>query len=302
MYDNKQYDVIIIGGSYAGLSAALALGRARRNVLLIDSGKPCNRSAPHSHNFLTHDGSVPAEISKVGKQQVMAYPTIDFLDDVVVSADGSDQNFAVTTSSGLKASARKLLFATGVKDLLPAINGFSESWGKSIIHCPYCHGYEFKDLPTGIMANGEIAFHFGRLIRNWTNKLTIFTNGACTLLKEQLAELDKLGVKVIETPIQSFQHDDGYISKVVLENGTAYAIDAMYAKLPFEQHCTAISEIGCALNEDGLVKVDDFLKTSIPGIYAAGDSTTLFRAVAGAVATGSKAGAMVNHELIAQGL
>jgi len=301
MYNDKQYDVIIIGGSYAGLSAALALGRARRNVLLIDSGKPCNRSAPHSHNFLTHDGSVPAEISKIGKQQVMAYPSIEFLDGLVVAADGSDQNFAVTTSTGLKVSARKLLFATGVKDLIPAIGGFSESWGKSIIHCPYCHGYEFRDQPTGIMANGEVAFHFGRLIRNWTAKLTIFTNGACTLPNEQLAELDNLGVKIVESPIQSFQHNDGYISSVLLEDGAAYNIDAMYAKLPFEQHCKAILELGCALSEDGLIKVDDFLKTSIPGIYAAGDSTTLFRAVAGAVATGSKAGAMLNHELIAQG-
>ena len=296
-----QYDVIIIGGSYAGLSAAMALGRARRNVLIIDSGKPCNAPAPHSHNFLTQDGVEPSVISSLGKSQVLAYPTITFIDDFVVSANGLDHDFSVTTASGSTFSARKLLFAAGIKDVLPETPGFKECWGKSIIHCPYCHGYEFIDQPTGVLANGDIAFEFGRLIRNWTDKLTLFTNGPSTLNSEQVSALEALGIVIQTAAIVDYKHEAGMLRNVWLEDGSRIVLDALYAKLPFKQHCQAAIEIGCRLTDHGFVEVDDLAKTSIPGIYAAGDCTTQFRSVAGAVATGSKAGAMLNHELIVQG-
>jgi thioredoxin reductase len=296
----NQFEVIIIGGSYAGLSAAMALGRARRRVLILDSGKPCNATAPHSHNFLTQDGVEPSMIASLGKAQVLAYPTVAFLDDLVVSVDGSDLGFNITTASDSMFSSRKILFATGVRDLLPETPGFKECWGKSIIHCPYCHGYEYKDQPTGVMANGDMAFEFGRLIRNWTDKLTIFTNGVSTINNEQMSVLDRLGIVVETSVIVDFKHQKGFLNEVSLASGIGIKLDAMYAKVPFEQSCKGLIDLGCQLTDAGFVMIDDLLKTNVPGVYAAGDCTTLFRSVAGAVATGSKAGAMLNHEMIAQ--
>lgn len=300
METSMQYDVIIIGGSYAGLSAAMALGRARRNVLIIDSGKPCNAPAPYSHNFLTQDGIEPSVISSIGKSQVLAYPTITFINDLVVSASGLNHDFKISTASESTFSTLKLLFAAGIKDVLPETPGFKESWGKSIIHCPYCHGYEYIDQPTGVMANGDMAFEFGRLIRNWTDKLTIFTNGASTLNSEQASTLEGLGIAIQTGVIVDFEHEAGMLKRVGLEDGSSMVLDALYAKLPFEQHCRSAIEIGCQLTDHGFLEVDEFAKTSVPGIYAAGDCTTQLRSVAGAVATGSKAGAMLNHELIVQ--
>jgi thioredoxin reductase len=296
----KKYDVVIIGGSYSGLSAAMALGRARRTVLIIDSGKPCNATAPHSHNFLTQDGVEPSMIADLGKRQVLAYPSVTYVNGLVTAVNGSDYKFQVSVSSGEVYTSHKLLFATGVKDILPEIPGFKECWGKSIIHCPYCHGYEYADQATGIIANGDMAFEFGRLIRNWSQNLTIFTNGASTISKEHAKLLQDLNVTIETGLILDLEHQSGFIKSAHLEDGLIVPLQVLYARIPFEQHFAGIVEIGCELTQDGFVKVDDFLKTSVPGIYAVGDCITALRSVAGAVASGSKAGAMLNHEMIAQ--
>ena len=145
------FDAIIIGGSYAGLSAAMTLGRAMRQVLIIDSNKACNRFAPHSHNFITQDGQTPAAIAEAARIQVLAYPTIQVVQGLSVAARGEDGGFEIEVETGAVYQAKKLLFATGLHDLLPEIEGLKECWGKSVIHCPYCHGYEVKGVPTGIL-------------------------------------------------------------------------------------------------------------------------------------------------------
>jgi thioredoxin reductase len=295
-----KYDVIIIGGSYSGLSSAMALGRARRRVLIIDSGKPCNATAPHSHNFLTQDGVEPSMIADLGKRQVLAYPSVTYVNGMATAVAGADNHFEVNISSGETYRSRKLLFATGVKDILPATPGFKECWGKSIIHCPYCHGYEYADQATGVIANGDMAFEFGRLIRNWSENLTIFTNGASTISKENASLLQSLNVAIETGLILDLVHQSGYIKSAHLENGHVIPLQVLYARIPFEQHFAGIADIGCQLTQDGFVKVDDFSRTTMPGIYAVGDCITPLRSVAGAVASGSKAGAMLNHEMIAQ--
>ncbi|RYY17064.1 MAG: NAD(P)/FAD-dependent oxidoreductase, partial [Chitinophagaceae bacterium] len=191
MADSKYFDVIIVGGSYAGLSSAMALGRALRSVLIIDSSLPCNRQTPHSHNFITQDGETPGIISAKAKSQVLKYDTIKFHDGVAVSGTKTGNGFEIITETGESFKTKKLIFATGVKDLLPGIKGFSECWGISVIHCPYCHGYEVKNEKTGIIANGDFAIHYARLIRNWTKDLTIFTNGNPGLTKEQTDNINK---------------------------------------------------------------------------------------------------------------
>jgi thioredoxin reductase len=298
MEEKAKFDTIIIGGSYAGLSAAMALGRAIRQVLVLDSGKPCNQQTPHSHNFLTQDGSTPAAIAAQAKAQVAAYPTIQFRSEAAVEAQGVDNHFTVTTATGQVVQARKLLFATGVRDLLPALPGFAESWGISTIHCPYCHGYEYRDQLTGILMNGDMAFEQARLIHNWTKQLTIYTNGPSSLRPEHRQQLAALQVDIVEAPVLRLAHDNGYLTHLELADGRAVPLNALYARPPFEQHCPLPLALGCTHTEAGHIVVDAFQKTSVPGIYAAGDATTMMRAVSMAVAAGGVAGAMLNRELL----
>ena len=296
---NEQfYDVIIIGGSAAGLAAAMTLGRALKNVLLIDSGKPCNRFTPYSHNFLTNDGKQPAEIMETARKEVKQYPTIHFLDDLAIAASGTDHDFNITTANNGQVKAKKLLFATGIKDLMPLISGFDQCWGVSIIHCPYCHGYEFSGQATGILMNGAAAVDFSMFIRNWTDQLTLFTNGPSTLTEEEHANLSAAGIHINENKISEFSHQSGQLQQVNFEDGSHQLIDAVYARLPFEQHCELPELMQCQMTESGHIQVDDFKKTTVAGIYAAGDNTTQFRSVAMAVFGGNLAGAMLNHELI----
>src|SRR5688572_21015675 len=172
MSGDNHFDVIIIGGSYAGLAAGMALGRALRKVLIIDSGEPCNRQTPHSHNFLTHDGRPPGEIAKLARQQVQLYNTIRFLQGVAALGIKTEGGFEITQDSGEIFGAKKLIFATGIRDIMPDIDGFKSSWGISVLHCPYCHGYEVRNQRTGILGNGENGFELTKLISNWTKDLT----------------------------------------------------------------------------------------------------------------------------------
>ncbi|WP_316790538.1 NAD(P)/FAD-dependent oxidoreductase [Pedobacter frigoris] len=294
-------DVIIIGGSYAGLSAAMSLGRAIRNVVIIENGKPCNAQTPYSHNFLTRDGSKPAEIAALGKEQVMKYPTVRFVTGKAVALNGEDLNFQVVLEDGQVFFSKKILFATGLKDLIPDIKGFAACWGISVIHCPYCHGYEYKGQDTGVLMNGAGVFEVARMIRNWTDRLSVFTNGPATLEIDQLKKLSEMNIQVEEREIDRFDHQNGILENIVFKDGSGTRLDALYARPPFEQHCSILKDLGCKIAGTGHVEVDEFQKSSIPGIYAAGDSTTLMRSVAAAVYTGNKAGAMINHELVAEG-
>lgn len=296
--NQKNFEVIIIGGSYSGLSAAMSLGRSLRQVLVIDSGLPCNRQTPHSHNFITHDGETPAAISAKARLQVGSYKTVQFYEGLAIEAVKKQNGFEIKTESGKLFTSKKLLFATGVKDLLPQIKGFEECWGISVLHCPYCHGYEVKNERTAIVANGEMGFEYAKLILNWTKNLTLCTNGKSTLTSEQTQILKNHGVLVLENEIDSFEHNAGYISNIVFKNGEKMAVKAVYARPPFEQHCPLPQILGCEMSEQGFIKVDFVQKTTVPGIYASGDATTQMRSVALAVSSGSFAGAAINKELI----
>ncbi len=296
--NRKEFDVIIVGGSYAGLSSAMALGRSLRNVLVIDSGSPCNKQAPHSHNFITQDGEKPSVIADKARKQVLAYPTVKFLNDLAIKGQKNGNGFEVTTQSGKSFKAKKLVFATGVKDVMPDIPGFAECWGISIIHCPYCHGYEVRHQATGILANGEGAFHYAEMISNWTKDLTIFTNGKCTLSEVQIEKISKHNIHINERVVASIEHSDGNIHQVVFQDGSKIALKALYARPDFVQHCDIPQSLGCELTEQNHIRIDAFQKTNIPGIFACGDNTTMMRSVSNAVSMGAVAGSMVNREII----
>jgi thioredoxin reductase len=292
------FDAIIVGGSYAGLSAGMALARSLRNVLIIDSGSPCNSQTPHSHNLITHDGDTPANIARQAKRQVLQYKTVNFKNSLVTAATKKGDSFVVSTWDGDSFTARKILFATGVIDVMPDIPGFAECWGISVLHCPYCHGFEVKHLATGILGNGDGAFEYAKLISNWTNDLTIFTNGESLFTEDQLAALTKHSIKIDQTLIAAVRHHDGMIEAVEFIDGSSQAVKAIYHKAVLKQHCTLPEELGCELNEHGFIKIDNMQQTSVPGVFAAGDNTTMFRSLAIAIADGSKAGAIINKQLV----
>lgn len=296
----EKFDVIIIGGSYSGLAAGMALGRALREVLIIDSGKPCNRYTPHSHNFITHDGSVPGEIAAIAREQVAKYNTVTFFDGLALGAEKKDGLFYVSTSADKTFAGTKLIFATGVRDIMPDIPGFEDCWGKSVIHCPYCHGYEVRGERTGILGNGEYAFEFASLIFNWTKDLTVYTNGKSTLTDEQRQKLISHDIDIVEDEVERLEHSDGYLQKIFFKNGKSAALKALYARPPFQQHCDIPESLGCEITDEGYIKVDPTQKTTIAGVYACGDNTIRMRSVANAVAMGTTAGAMVNRELIVE--
>ncbi|MBS1581899.1 MAG: NAD(P)/FAD-dependent oxidoreductase [Bacteroidetes bacterium] len=295
------HDVLIIGGSYAGLSAALALGRSLRRVLVIDGGAPCNRTAPASHNFLTHDGTPPAAIARAARAQLAHYPHVELMSGQVAEVSGADGHFMALTNDGRRLAARKVLLATGVTDLLPELPGFADCWGISVLHCPYCHGYEVHGLPLGVRGNGDLGFEFARLVRNWSGALTLFTDGPSTLSAGRQAALGTAGVRIEEVPLARIVHTAGQVAAIALADGRDIPVAALFARVPFALNGLTAA-LGCALTPTGHVAVDEMSRTSIPGVYAAGDLTTPLRSVAAAVGSGNRAGAFINHALIAEEL
>ncbi len=294
----REFDVIIIGGSYSGLAAGMALGRALRQVLIIDSGNPCNKQTPYSHNFITQDGKTPADITLLARQQVEKYGTVKFMNGLAVRGSKVEKGFEIKVGSGETFSAKKLIFATGIKDSIPNIDGVKECWGISVLHCPYCHGYEVKNESTGVLGNGEKGFEFVSLISNWTKDLTLFTNGKSTLTTNQAAKLDSHRIKLIETEIERLEHTHGQLQNIIFKDGTTSPIKAFYAPSPFEQHCGIPEALGCELTDEGYLKTDSIQRTSVHGVYACGDNSTRLRTVANAVAMGTTAGMMINKEIV----
>lgn len=298
MQSDQLYDVIIIGGSYAGLSAAMALGRSLRDVLIIDSGQPCNAQTPHSHNFLTQDGARPADIKTIALDQVLAYTTVKYHQAWATHAEKVEEGFQVFTEAEEGFRARKLIFATGIRDQFPEIPGFKESWGKTIVHCPYCHGYEFRGKKTALLANGPKAFHLAGLIHNLSQDLAIITGGKADFSPEQLNILSKKNIRLIEKSVSCISNEKGILKKLVLEDQTSEEFEVAYAAVPFYQHSAIPESLGCLLDEHGYIQTNQMRETTVPGIYACGDNSSMMRSVANAVYTGNFAGAIVNMALV----
>ncbi len=294
----QHYDAIIIGGSYAGLAAAMSLGRAIRNVLVIDDGKPCNRQTPFSHNFLTRDGETPSAIALAAREQLKYYDSVSFMNERVVQVEKAHDGFDVITDDGKAVLGDALLFATGIRDILPDINGVEACWGISVLHCPYCHGYEFRKQETAILANGEDAFHLAKLLSQWTDRLTIFSNGPSLLDQEQRALIRSLNIAIVELGIAGLQHVNGHVNALLMDNGESHVVHAAYTRPKFQQSSELPFALGCEALASGHIKVSGFGETSVPGIYAAGDNCSPMRSVANAVASGTAAGAFINMFLI----
>lgn len=292
----KNYDVIVIGGSYAGMAAALQLVRARRNVLVIDEGKRRNRAATHSHGFLTQDGADSAVMASTARAQLEAYPTLSWAEDLVVSASGARDAFIVGTAATDAFGARRLLLAAGVSDTLPQVEGLAERWGRSVFHCPYCHGYELDQGRIGVIAASPMSIHQAQLLPEW-GAVTFLTNNVLELDEPALQELSARGVIVETTPIERIEgHAD-----VVLKDGRHLNFAGLFTA-PKNAPSTPLAEdIGCAMVETPMgtqIHTSDTKETNIAGVFACGDVARVPHSVSLAVADGAWAGAQIHRSLV----
>lgn len=294
------FDVVIAGGGPAGLSAALALGRARKRVLLCDADTPRNAAAERVHNFVTRDGTPPAEMRRVARAQLAAYPNVTVTDVRVERVDGDAGAFEVHLATGA-ARARRVLVCTGMIDELPALPGFRELWGRSIFQCPYCHGWEVQDRPFGLLADSAMWLEHAPFFRGWTGDLTVFTDGSFEVTDAARAHLRAAGVRIEERKIRRLVAiDDGArgprLAAVELADGTQVAREVLFAKPP-QRQTALVAALGLALDEHGYVRVDAQMQTSRAGVYAAGDLTTMLQAALLAAAAGMMGAVSLNREL-----
>jgi thioredoxin reductase len=293
------YDVIIVGGGPAGLSAALALGRARKRVLVCDAGPRRNAAAVHVNNFVTRDGTPPDEMRRIGREQLAKYPKVEVRDARVEAIAGERGAFRVTVGAET-LSARRVLLVTGMIDEALPIEGFRALWGRSIFQCPYCHGWEIQDQRWGYLGRAADAAHvlpFALHIRGWTDKVTVFTHGAFELPADTRTTLAAAGVQLETAPIARLVADGDHLAAAELTTGARVPLDALFTHPP-QRQTDLVTRLGLALDENGFVAIDPMRReTSIPGIYAAGDLTTRMQGAILAAASATQAAAMINLEL-----
>ncbi|MGG1616836.1 NAD(P)/FAD-dependent oxidoreductase [Paenibacillus sp. NRS-1782] len=292
------YDCAIIGGGPAGLNAALVLGRARRSVALIDNNQPRNAVTHASHGFITRDGITPSEFRRVAYEEVLRYPSVDHLQAEVVSIEKTESGFEVLDSSGLRIQARKLILATGVKEIFPEIEGFYPLYGKSLFNCPYCDGWELRDQPLVVVSESPGIYHTAKLLLNWSKDIIACTNGHASLTFEQKKWLQSKGIVVIEQPVTAFIGQNGQLEHVQFTDGTQVSRTGGFVAPKFVQSTPFAERLGCEKLESGGIKTDESGRTSIPGVYAAGDSSYFMPSqLIFAAADGSRTGMCVNMDL-----
>lgn len=296
------YDVVIVGGGPGGLSAALALGRGRKRVLLCDSGSRRNAAAEHIHNFVTRDGTPPDEFRRIGREQLTTYSNVEARNVRVESISGARGAFHVALASG-SVEARRVLLCTGMIDEVLPIDGFSELWGSAIFQCPYCHGWEVQDRTWGYLARAADASHllpFSLLLRGWARDVICFTSGAFDVPGEARVTLEAAGIRLETEKVARLVARGQALDAVELSNGTRVRCDVLFTHPP-QRQVELVRALGLALDGDGYVQVDAMKReTSVPGIYAAGDLTTRMQAAITAAASGTQAAAMINMELTAE--
>lgn len=293
---DSDYDAIIIGGSYAGLSAALQLARARRRILVVDAGQRRNRYAVNSHGFLTRDGQPAADIAAEGRANVAAYPNVDWHDGTASAARRDGDAFVVELDGAGTVRAARLVLATGVRDDLPPIDGLAERWGKSVFHCPYCHGYELNEGRIGVLASGPLSVHQAQMLPHW-GQVTFFTNGVCPLDDAQRADLHARGVAVDETPVRRLVN----VATVVLEDGRQEIMSGLFTYGRVHMSSPIAEQLGCAFDQGPLgpfIRTDDSRQTTVPAVFAAGDAMRAASSVALSVADGAMAGVGAHRSLL----
>lgn len=292
---NNEFDAIVVGGSYAGLSAAMQLARARRRVLVIDAGQRRNRYARYSHGFLTQDGREASAIAEEGRAQLMAYPTVSWQQGTAASAMANGDGFDVVLHDGHAFHTRRLVLATGVVDDLPPVEGLAERWGSSVFHCPYCHGYELEQGAIGVLATGPMSMHHAMMLPDW-GTVTLFLNGAFNPNEAELAALAARAVTVERTPVA---HIAGK-ADVVLRDGRTLPMAGLFV-MSRTNNSPLAEALGCVLNDGPMgmyVHTDERQASTVAGVFCCGDAARIAGSVAFAVAEGAMAGVAAHQSLI----
>lgn len=294
--DQEPYDVAVVGGSYAGLSAALQLARARRRIVVVDAGFRRNRFAQTSHGFLGQDGQTPQVIAEVAKAQLLAYPTVHWHDGTAERAVPQEAGFALHLGSSGRLATRRLVLATGVVDELPDIPGLSERWGRHVFHCPYCHGYELNEGRIGVLATGAVSMHHALMLPDW-GEVTLFTNGTLALDDAQRSALVARGVELEKSAVRGIVE----AATIVLDDGRKLALEGLFTAPRARMASPIAEQLGCAFEEGPMgpfIRTDAFKLTSVAGVFACGDAARMAGSVALAVGDGALAGASAHQSLI----
>lgn len=291
-----EVEYAVVGGSYAGMSAALQLARARRSVAVVDAGLRRNRFAAESHGFLAQDGRPPGEIAEEAKRQLLEYPNVRWIEGQAQTARRLDDEHFEVQCGSQSLQARRLILATGVVDELPEVEGLAERWGRSVFHCPYCHGYELGGGAIGVLAASPLAQHHALMLPDW-GKVTLFLNGNYVPDAEQLAALQRRGVEIEDVPVARLSgHAD-----VVLADGRVRAMAGLFTQARTRMASTVAEQLGCAF-EDGptgpYIRTDGMQQTSVPGVFACGDAARAAGNVAISVGEGAMAGAAAHRSMM----
>ena len=290
------YDVIIIGGGHAGLSAALVLGRCRRSVLVCDSGHPRNSASHGLHGFLSRDCIPPAELLSIGRDQLQPYG-VEFHRTTVTAARKEGGRFEVTLDDGSRRCSRRLVIATGVVDNIPDIPGAAELYGSSIFHCPYCDGWEMRDQPLAVYGGGKNGAALALQLLTWSRDIVLCTNGPAGLRPPETERLGRFNIPVRQDRIVRFEGRDGVLERVVFAGGDTLDRRGIFFSSGQRQHSTLAASLGCEFTHKGAVKTNRLEGTAIPGLWVAGDASHDVQMVIVAAAEGAKAGIAINTDL-----
>ncbi|MCZ8378411.1 NAD(P)/FAD-dependent oxidoreductase [Mycobacterium sp. CPCC 205372] len=298
------WDCVVVGGGAAGLSAALVLGRARRRTLVVDAGTQSNLSAHGIGGLLGFDGRAPAELYAAGRAELAAYPSVELRTGEVVDAQRADGGFTLLLQDDRRVTARRIVLAGGMSYDIPALTGVDRLWGRSVFHCPFCHGWEVRDQPVAVLARGPRAVHASLLLRGWSDDVVVLTDGPADLDSEDRARLTAAGVHIDERPVAGLRIVDDGLEAIEFTEGASIDRRALMVTPRLRQRSPLAAQLGVRFQEshplaDDAVAVDALQRTSVPGVFAAGDVCVQVPQVAAAVAAGSLAGASVMQTLMA---
>ncbi len=295
-HPNELWDVIVVGGGPAGLSAALLLGRCRRRVLVFDDGQPRNARSRAAHGVFTRDGAQPTELLRIARAQLDPYGVSVRAETVTQVERRSGGGFDLTTAGGQRHIARKLLLATGIADVLPEIPGMQAIYGQSAFHCPYCDGWEVSDQRIAVLAQGTAGVEYALGITTWSRDVVLCTNGARRFSAADRLALRAHGIAVHSQPIRELIHVDGQLERIAFEGGDSLARDALFFSAPAPQRSALPERLGCLFTQKGAVKTGRLASTG-GGLYVAGDAAREVHFVTVAAAEGLKAAFAINQEL-----
>jgi thioredoxin reductase len=298
----NRYDVIVVGGGPAGLSAALVLARACRTILVCDGGRPRNAAAQALHGFLTRDGTPPSELRRLAREELARYDTVEIRDVDVHDASCEPDGFSVTLASGDVCRSRKLMLATGVLDYVPDIEGIRALYGRSVFHCPYCDGWELRGQPIAVYGKGDKGCGLSLELTGWSRDLVLLTDGPSELEDSQRERLQLHGITVEERRLSRLVGKDGQLEQVVFLAGPPLARRALFFTLGQSQHSALTKRLGCQFNDKGTVRTGPYETTHVPGLYVCGDASRAVQWAVVAAAEGAEAAYAINQTLIKEDL